>query len=339
MKRQRRKRERGRNPFSRLREKVAGDSRPDEGPRRDSFKNHPALALPSTTRATLTWGNRQPTATQVAEPMRRLQAVCLAAGLVVGLSLSTARAASVPAPEILERSGGSPATLTVIEPHLSAPDKPVEVAYRVFPAPVALAAALGPDWAAGAKTIEFRAIDGYVSRIGVARLASGKAYFAFARADRSPFTVDNLAQNERNIPLGPYYLVWHNKADPELLSEGARDWPYQVADVSVFEGSDAALRPPGFDPALEPGLENAKTHCLTCHKVNGYGGEKAGGDLALVARGLGRSLFVKWALDPQAVQPDTTMPALATQMPETERRGIAASIYTYLTRVPIAPGK
>ena len=32
------------NPFSRLREKVAGDSRPDEGSRHDSFKNHPALA-------------------------------------------------------------------------------------------------------------------------------------------------------------------------------------------------------------------------------------------------------------------------------------------------------
>ena len=132
-------------------------------------------------------------------------------------------------------------------------------------------------------------------------MQSGKAYLAFARADRSLFTVDNLAQNKRNIPLGPYYLVWDNKADPELLSAGAHDWPYQVADVSVFEGSDAALRPPGFDPALEPGLENAKTHCLTCHKVNGYGGEKAGGDLALVARGLGKSLFVKWALDPQAV--------------------------------------
>ncbi len=31
-------------PFSRLREKVAGVSRPDEGLRRDSIKNHPALA-------------------------------------------------------------------------------------------------------------------------------------------------------------------------------------------------------------------------------------------------------------------------------------------------------
>ena len=126
---------------------------------------------------------------------------------------------------------------------------------------------------------------------------------------------------------------------PKSLSEGASDWPYQVAEISLVDASDAALRPAGFDPALELGLENTKTHCLTCHKVNGYGGEKVEGNLALVVRGLGESLFVKWALDPQAVQPDTTMPALATQMPESERRGIAASIYAYLTRVPIARGK
>ena len=111
-------------------------------------------------------------------------------------------------------------TLTVIEPHLSTPNNPVAVAYRAFPAPAALGAALGPDWATKGKAIELRALDGYVSRIDTARLSSGKAYFAFARADRSPFTVDNLAQNERNIPLGPYYLVWDDKADPEIALGG-----------------------------------------------------------------------------------------------------------------------
>jgi hypothetical protein len=184
--------------------------------------------------------------------MRPLQAACLAAGLGPGLGLSTAWAAGVPAPAALERSGARALTLTVIEPHLGTPKHPVAVAYLAFSAPVALSAALGPDWATRAKAIEFRALDGCVSRIDVARPTSGKAYFAFARADRSPFTVDNLAQNERNVPLGPYYLVWDNSADPELLSEGARDWPYQVVDVSFFNASDAALRPPGFDPALEP---------------------------------------------------------------------------------------
>jgi len=84
-----------------------------------------------------------------------------------------------------------------------------------------ISAALGPEWEAKTKTIEFRALDGYVSRVDVTRLANGKAYMAFARADRSPFTVNNLAQNEKNVPLGPYYLIWDNRADPELLLEGA----------------------------------------------------------------------------------------------------------------------
>jgi len=209
--------------------------------------------------------------------MRRLHAILLAAGLMVAFGLP-ALAEKIPAPEALEaQSGARPVTLKVIEPHLSTPEKPVEVAYLAFPAPVALAAALGPDWAARAKTIELRTLDAYVSPINVARLASGKAYFAFAHADRSPFAVDNLTQNEKNVPLGPYNLVWDNRSDPELLAAGARDWPYQVDDVSLFNASDAALRPAGFDPALEPGLSNVKANCLTCHKVNGYGGEKVGG--------------------------------------------------------------
>ena len=269
--------------------------------------------------------------------VRRLQAISLAARLAFGLCIPAALAAKIPDPETLAaRSGAQPQTLTVIEPHLSTPQHPVEVGYRVFPASAALAAALGPDWAARAKTIEFRALDGYVSRIDVARLTSGKAYFAFARADGSPFAVDNLTQNEKHIPLGPYYLVWDNRSDPELLDAGASDWPYQVDDASLFNTSDAALRPAGFDPALEPGLADVKANCLTCHRVNGFGGDKAGGNLAAIARGLTMADFVKWVLEPSAVMPDTTMPALSPYLPEAKRRARAESIYEYLSQVPIA---
>ena len=135
-------------------------------------------------------------------------------------------------------------TLIVIEPHLSTPKNPVAVGYLAFPAAAALSAALGHDWQTKAKAIEFGALDGYVSRIEVARLTSGKAYFAFARADRSPFTVDNRTQNEKNLRLGPYYLVWHNRDDPSLLAEGARNWPYQIDAVSLFNASDARLHIP-----------------------------------------------------------------------------------------------
>jgi hypothetical protein len=136
--------------------------------------------------------------------MRRLQALFLSVGLMVAFGLPAALAEKIPDPEALEaQSGARPVTLKVIEPHLSTPEKPVEVEYLAFPAPAALSAALGPDWATRAKTIELRALDGYVSRIDVARLTSGKAYFAFPRADRAPFAVDNLTQNEKNVALGP----------------------------------------------------------------------------------------------------------------------------------------
>jgi mono/diheme cytochrome c family protein len=269
--------------------------------------------------------------------VKRSKACCLAVELVVWPGWSIANAEKIPSPEALEQLSARPVTLSVIEPHLSTPEHLVAVDYLAFPAPVVISAALGPEWEAKTKTIEFRALDGYVSRIDVRRLANGKAYMAFARADRSPFTVDNLAQNEKNVPLGPYYLVWDNRGDPDLLSEGARNWPYQVIDVSLFNVSEAALRPPGFDPVLEPGLSSAKANCLTCHQVNGFGGGKVEGNLALVARAMPVAEFVKWTLEPSSVKPDTAMPALSANLDEAQRRAIAQSIYEYLSHVPITP--
>ena len=153
--------------------------------------------------------------------MKRWRACCLAIELVVWSGWSIALAEKIPSPEALEQLGARPVTLSVIEPHESTPEHPVAIDYLAFPAPVVISAALGSGWEAKTKTIEFRALDGYVSRVDVTRLTNGKAYMAFARADRSPFTVNNLAQNEKNVPLGPYYLIWDNRADPELLLEGA----------------------------------------------------------------------------------------------------------------------
>ena len=269
--------------------------------------------------------------------MHRWAAFCLALGLSHACGGSIALAENIPSPEALEQLGARPVTISVIEPHMSTREHPVDVAYRAFPAPAVISAALGADWQAKAKAIEFRALDGFVSHIDVKRLTSGKAYMAFAHADGSPFTVDNLAQNETNVPLGPYYLVWDDKGDPDLLSQGGRDWPYQVYDISLFSSSETALRPPGFDPALEPGLSRVKADCLTCHQVNGFGGEKVDGNLALLARAMPEHEFVEWTLEPSRVKPDTTMPSLAPNLDEAQRRAIARSIYEYLSRVPVIP--
>jgi hypothetical protein len=107
--------------------------------------------------------------------VKRWQACCLAVELAVWPGWSIALAEAIPSPDALEQLSARPVTLSVIEPHLSTPEHPLAVDYLAFPAPVVISAALGPEWEAKTKTIEFRALDGYVSRIDLARLANGRS--------------------------------------------------------------------------------------------------------------------------------------------------------------------
>ena len=100
------------------------------------------------------------------------------------------------------------------------------------------------------------------------------------------------------MPLGPYYLVWDNMGNPALLAEGARNWPYQVAEVNLVTLSDTALLPDGLDARFHEGAALAKSHCLNCHMVNGYGGEKFEGNLAEIAKDYEEAEFVSLVLAP-----------------------------------------
>ncbi len=121
-----------------------------------------------------------------------------------------------------------------------------------------------------------------------------------------------------------------------IVIGGARDWPYQAADVSLASDAAAALRLPGFDPALDEGLRQTKANCLTCHRVIGWGGHKVPGEFALPARQKQKPEFLRGTLDPSGVDPKTTMLALLTSAPEAARRAAAEAIYASLTGVPVA---
>ena len=256
--------------------------------------------------------------------------------VLFAVSMSPVRAAELPSAERLtERMGAPAATLTVHEPHLSVGDRRVAIEYVGYPAVDVLARLFGTDWHEQARTVELRALDGYVSRIDVARFLDDTAFLAFARADGAPFDIDNLRQNQTDVPLGPWYLVWDNISNPALLAEGASDWPYQVHEVNLVSLSDAALLPDGLAADLREGAELARRYCLQCHKVNGFGGEKFPGNLAAIARVHAEPDFIRWVLSPSAVRSSTTMPPLSDRLPDAERRRIAKALFDYLTAVPI----
>ncbi len=230
--------------------------------------------------------------------------------------------------------GSEPNVVEVVEPHLSDAENHTLVEYVGFRAEDVLSIALGPNWHEQNDAVEFRALDGYVSRIEVSKFEPGKAFVVFARADRADFVVDNIAQNQKGVPLGPYYLVWDNISDPYLLAEGAGNWPYQVAEIMPSSVSEDALLPQGLAAPYRRGAELAKTHCLNCHRVNGYGGDKFVGDLGAITKNLARAHFVSWVLEPTAIRSNTTMPALSAQMGEAARVQVATALYDYLINLP-----
>ena len=84
----------------------------------------------------------------------------------------------------------------------------------------------------------------------------------------------------------------------------------------------------------EEAVELVKQHCLTCHVLNGYGGNKAPGDLAALARTFEDDTFRALVLDPRSVQADSTMPPLSPDLPEQERNRIVNLLRAYLLQMP-----
>jgi mono/diheme cytochrome c family protein len=264
---------------------------------------------------------------------RRAAAFCLAV-----FGAGTAAALPLPAPESLRATMPTPAAVVrVVEPHLSNRQRQVQVDYRGWPAEAVLDRLFGDAWRAPGTDLEFRALDGYVSRIPAERFARYRGWLVYERVGRDSFSVDNLQQNQRNVALGPWYLVWDNLRDPVLLPEGGTYWPYQVTQLLLSRARVDALLPPGIAPGHDEGAALTQKYCLSCHRVNGYGGDKASADLARTAKMLPRADFLRWVLQPGQVKPGTTMPGLPDAMPESERRSAALRLFDYLVAVPVKP--
>lgn len=278
--------------------------------------------------ARLLWGFRQPGAAW--RCLARTGAV-----LAVLLSGLPARAEILPPPPVLAARLPAAEAITVDEPHLSGGGPPVLVTYRGWPAEAVLDQVLGAPWRAPGMVIEFRALDGYLSRIPGERFSRQRAYLVTERPGHPAFAVDNPAQNEKAVPLGPYYLVWDNRDDAALRAQGATDWPYQIAEILLSTTRRDALIPDGLPEILHEIVPSLERYCLTCHQVNGHGGGKWPGNLARQARTYERAHFVRWVTAPARVKPGTAMPGLPATLPESERTALAGRLHDYLTTVPL----
>ena len=254
------------------------------------------------------------------------------------LLMSKAPEVGLPPVKVLQkRMGFAAEKVSVYEPHLSTNNQQIMVEYVGYRAKEVMAKLFGEDWQNQGRTVEFRALDGYIARIAIEDFLQNEAWLVFARGDNAPFTVDNIQQNQINVPLGPYYLVWDNVSNPALLTEGSMNWPYQIKEMNLITLSDAALLPIGLDPRFHEGARLVREHCLNCHKVNGVGGDKFTADLSTFVKGYSRKAFLHVVLTPASERPGATMPAISNHLSESERRRIAEEIFNYLKAVPLQP--
>jgi mono/diheme cytochrome c family protein len=227
--------------------------------------------------------------------------------------------------------------VTLFDPHVSA-----NVGFQTLPAAPYLDSIYGPAWRK-AEMVMMTCTDGYQAMVPVEKLIAHPAFFAFAHSDGSPFQMDNLSQNEKNIPLGPWYLVWEDS--PAIRADGGADWPYQVValDLIDFATRFPKLAPPATaSAAAKRGFVAFRQHCLTCHTLNGEGGAKAV-ELnypANVTEYYRPSWIRKWIDNPASVRFNTVMPALDSGIPN--RAAMIEDLVAYLASMKeqkIAPAK
>ena len=270
--------------------------------------------------------------------LTRARVIAAAIVLLGAWTTMPAHAVELPTPGALSRQLGSrigqPVTVAVLEPHLAHGGRMPEVRYVGYPADAVLTALLGAGWRSPGQELTFRAQDGFISRLPVERFAQHRAWLVHARSDGTAFQVDSDQKGGKPVPLGPFYLVWDNRTSTALQAEGGMQWPYQVVSVEVGPSSTRALLPAGLAPKYAEAAELARAHCLSCHRIRGYGGDKMPLDLDVAVQGYDRARWTRWLLTPASVRPGTAMPPMAEGLPAAERTVIAQRLYDYLRALP-----
>lgn len=123
--------------------------------------------------------------------------------------------------------------IAVWEPH---EDK--TVTYEGFDAAKLFSALYGDQW----KEIDevlFTCADGYQPVLPVDRFKQYSGFLAYRRLDQDVFNVQNRFQNEKDVPLGPFYLNYPMSVTEYFPDEWMRKWlmdPRSVRYNSTMPG-------------------------------------------------------------------------------------------------------
>ena len=210
--------------------------------------------------------------------------------------------------------------------------------YKSYAARILFDNIYGKEWK-NAEEVVLVALDGYQASIPVSKFLTHDAYFAFAYDDHSPFKMTNRLQNNEQVQLRPLYLIWDNLKSKALLTEGVSDMPYQIKSIELatFATLFPNLSPPAAASAeARRGFLHFRKHCMTCHTINGEGGNKAP-ELNFpvsVVEYIKPEYLSRWIENPSSIRHNTRMPGLAQSIPN--RTKVVQEILAYLKAMSTA---
>lgn len=118
--------------------------------------------------------------------------------------------------------------------------------------------------------VVFECEDGYNPSMPLSKVLTSKAYLAVKDKD-APAGEDwtTLQKGPETKKIAPFYICYTDvKGDDPTYK-----WPYNLVRISLTSASkETAALFPKHDDSVVKGYGLFKTHCLTCHALNGVGG-------------------------------------------------------------------
>jgi cytochrome c2 len=117
--------------------------------------------------------------------------------------------------------------------------------------------------------IVFECIDGYKPEMPLVLFLASKPYLAFKDVDAKGTDWEAITKNGNKMDAAPFYLIYTDAS----ATDDHYKWPYNLIKIHLepIDKSKTALYPK--DQSKVAGYTLFQNQCITCHAINGIGGE------------------------------------------------------------------
>jgi nitric oxide reductase subunit C len=125
------------------------------------------------------------------------------------------------------------------------------------------------------------------------------------------------ALEQVSMSRGPEWLSGH-VTDPEMIAPGLREPPTAVTEregaaLIAYVRQVSRQQYPGYPEPIERAARVWARYCVGCHVIDGDGGSD-GPELSHIGKKHDAPTLRTWIADPEAVKPDTDMPAFGKRL-------------------------